>query len=93
MSDLSSKKRMHVAPSPLNAVKLDLGLFMMIGLLLWLVLENINISETIMLVALGSWSLIALLWVVVKTRAIIEKTSRQENHLVQNNSEQVDGEE
>ncbi len=72
-------KGLQVADSPLNGVKLDLGLFILVGLVLFVLLENINISQGIRFLVLGVWALFMLVWVVLKTKAIIKKTAQQGN--------------
>ena len=87
-SDSTDKKGLYVAPSPLNGVKLDLGLFILFGFVLFMVLENINISQGLRFLLLGCWALLMLVWVVVKTRAIIKKTSLQGNLFEQAGAEE-----
>jgi len=71
-------KGLQVADSPLNAVKLDLGLFILVGLVLFIFLESINISQGLRFLVLGVWALSMLVWVFIKTRVIIKKTALQE---------------
>lgn len=78
-------KGMQVADSPLNAVKLDLGLFILVGLVLFIFLESINISQGLRFLVLGVWALSMLVWVIIKTQVIIQKAASQENDAGQGN--------
>jgi len=80
----SAKKRLQVAPSPLNEVKLDIGLFILVGLILFLIVELVNIRQGLRFIVLGVWALSMLAWVVLKTQAIIKKTALQGNPLDNN---------
>ena len=66
-------KGMTVAPSPLNEVKLDLGIILAIGGLLLLVQGRVLDSLLLQLLALVSYGLIGLIWIVVRTRQVMAK--------------------
>lgn len=80
----SAKMRLQVAPSPLNEVKLDIGLFILVGLILFLIIELVEIRQGLRFIMLGVWALSMLAWVVLKTQAIIKKTALQGNPLNKN---------
>lgn len=86
----TSIKGLTVADSPLNGVKLDLGLFILVGLVLLVLLENISISQWLRFTILGTWALFMLTWIVFKTQAIIKKTALQGNALNENKTQSSD---
>ncbi|MBZ4193856.1 MAG: hypothetical protein LAE24_06045 [Candidatus Contendobacter sp.] len=71
-------KGMMVAPSPLNEVKLELGIILAIGGLLLLAQGRVLDSLLLQLLALVSYGLIGLVWIVVRTRRIMAKLSRDQ---------------
>ncbi|MCC6135905.1 MAG: hypothetical protein LM550_00725 [Candidatus Contendobacter sp.] len=74
-------KGMTVAPSPLNEVKLELGIILAVGVLLLLAQGRALDSLPLQLLALVSYGLIGLIWIVVRTRRIMAKFIRdQEQH-------------
>ncbi len=66
-------KGMTVAPSPLNEVKLDLGIILAVGGLLLLAQGRVLDSLLLQLLVLVSYGLIGLIWIVVRTRQIMAK--------------------
>ena len=66
-------KGMTVAPSPLNEVKLDLGIILAVGGLLLLAQGRVLDSLLLQLLALVSYGLIGLIWIVVRTRQVMAK--------------------
>lgn len=66
-------KGMTVAPSPFNEVKLDLGIILAVGGLLLLVQGRVLDSLLLQLLALVSYGLIGLIWIVVRTRQVMAK--------------------
>ena len=75
-------KGMTVAPSPLNEVKLELGIILAVGVLLLLAQGRVLDSLPLQLLVLVSYGLIGLIWIVVRTRRIMAKLSRdQEQHI------------
>lgn len=69
-------KGMTVAPSPLNEVKLDLGIILTVGGLLLLVQGKIVESLLVQLLVLVSYGLLGLCWIVIRTRKIMAGIAR-----------------
>ena len=64
-----------VAPSPLNAVKLELGMILAVGGLLLLAQGRVMDSLPLQLLALAGYGLLGLIWIVARTRRIMSKLS------------------
>lgn len=64
-------KRFQVAASPFNIVKLDLAIIAVIALILLIIIDRITDDFSSQLFLLFSYGVIALLWVVHKTRRVI----------------------
>ena len=69
-------KGMTVAPSPLNEVKLDLGIILTVGGLLLLVQGRIVESVLVQLLVLVSYGLLGLCWIVIRTRKVMAGIAR-----------------
>ena len=72
-----SKKGFGVAASPLNGVKMELGIALMSGLALWLVADSITGSITTQLLLLVSYGLISAGWLMARTRYVLQKFESQ----------------
>ncbi len=70
---VTGRQGMTVAPSPFNEVKLDLGVILTVGLVLLLVLGKALDSLPAQLLVLASYSLLGMLWLVVRTRRIMAR--------------------
>ena len=75
---LTGRKGMTVAPSPLNEVKLDLGIILTIGGLLLLVQGRIVASLLAQLLVLASYGALGLLWIVIRTRRVMAAVARDQ---------------
>lgn len=73
---VTGDKSLSVAPSPLNEVKLDLGVILVVGLLLLLVQGKVVASLTLQLLLLVSYGLLGLIWIVVRTRRIVARLAQ-----------------
>ncbi len=69
-------KGMTVAPSPLNEVKLDLGIILAVGVLLLLVQGRVVDSLPLQLLLLLSYGLLGMVWIVVRVRRVMAKLGR-----------------
>jgi hypothetical protein len=69
----SDPARLSVAASPLNPVKLDLGVILWVAALLWLVLSRIGASATLQILALAGFSCAGMVWLLARTRAVVRK--------------------
>jgi hypothetical protein len=77
-------KKMTVAPSPFNAVKLDLAIILIIGLLLFLLQEKITANLLAQILILSTFSLSAMLWLIVRTNRIVRGLKKR--HSTENES-------
>ena len=74
-------KGMTVAPSPLNEVKLDLAIILVVGLLLLLVQGRLLDSLLAQLLVLASYGVLGMLWIVIRARDILQRVARdREQH-------------
>lgn len=72
-----AEKGFGVAASPLNRVKLELGIILFVGLLLWLAVDSITgdvANQLLILAAFGGGS---ALWLVIRTRRILKQFGEQ----------------
>ena len=75
-------KGMTVAPSPLNEVKLELGIILAVGALLLLAQGRALDSLPLQFLLLTSYGLIGLIWIVVRTRRVMAKFIRDQEQRV-----------
>jgi hypothetical protein len=75
-NSVTGGKGMAVAPSPLNEVKLDLGIILTVGGLLLLVQGRIVESVLVQLLVLVSYGLLGLCWIVIRTRKVMAEIAR-----------------
>ncbi len=75
-SSVTGGKGMTVAPSPLNEIKLDLGIILTVGGLLLLVQGRIVESVPVQLLVLVSYGLLGLCWIVIRTRKVMAEIAR-----------------
>jgi hypothetical protein len=66
-------KGMMVAPSPLNEVKLDLGIILTVGVLVLLVQGRVMDSLPLQFLLLLSYGLLGMMWIIVRVRRIMAK--------------------
>lgn len=69
-------KGMTVAPSPLNEVKLDLAIILVVGMLLLLVQGRLMDGLPAQLLVLASYGVAGMLWIVVRTRKVLRRIVR-----------------
>lgn len=69
-------KGMTVAPSPLNEVKLDLAIILVVGGLLLLVQGRLLDSLLAQLLVLASYGLLGMLWIVIRVRNVLQRIAR-----------------
>jgi predicted neutral ceramidase superfamily lipid hydrolase len=69
-------KEMTVAPSPLNEVKLDLAIILVVGMLLLLVQGRLMDGLPAQLLVLASYGVAGMLWIVVRTRKVLRRIVR-----------------
>lgn len=62
-----------VPPSPLNPVKLELAIIMIVAVLLWAVHGRITADPLGQLLLLGGYGVLAMAWLVLRTRRILAR--------------------
>ena len=67
------KKGFGVAASPLNRVKLELGITLILGLLLWLAADSITASIASQLLLLLGYGFIGACWLIYRTRRVLQQ--------------------
>lgn len=67
------RKRLDVAPSPLNGVKLELGFILLAGIVLWLAADSITADVATQLLILLGFAVSAAAWLVWRTRRIVRQ--------------------
>ena len=73
------KSRLTVAPSPLNGVKLELGVLLAVGLCLWFVHERVAGDALWQLVLLFGYGAGAALWVVLRARRVSRAVAAEQH--------------
>lgn len=74
---VTGHKGLTVAPSPLNDVKLDLGVILTVGVVLLLVQGRVLDSLWLQVLLLASYSLLGMIWTVIRTRRIMARIARE----------------
>ncbi len=69
----SAGKGFGVAASPLNRVKLELGIILFVGLLLWLAVDSITAEVANQLLILAAFGGGGALWLVFRTRRTLRQ--------------------
>jgi len=69
----SDPARLSVAASPLNPVKIELGVILWVAVLLWLALSRIGASPTLQILALAGFSCVGMVWLLARTRSVVRK--------------------
>ena len=84
-----SGKFFAVAPSPFNAVKLGLGVIIIVGVLMVLVTGKLAASPAMQILLLSSYGVIAAVWLMFKTRQVVRVHAQtsSEKSLVNNELE------
>lgn len=68
---------LSVAPSPFNAVKLELAVVIIAGLLLWIVVDSITNSDAAQIVILLIFSIVSAGWLVLRTHLLIRRNAKK----------------
>lgn len=66
-------KGITVQASPFNAVKLDLALILIVGIVVLVAHERLVENQLGQLAILGGYGLAAMLWIVIRTRRVLKK--------------------
>ena len=65
-----------VAASPLNGVKLDLAIILVVGVLLLLVQGRVLDNLWLQLLLLSSYGLLGMLWIIVRARRVVARLAQ-----------------
>lgn len=72
-------KGFTVAASPFNAVKLDLALLVVVGLVLWIVHDRLVADQLGQLLLLWGYGVLAMGWVVLRTRRVVRRLAAEQD--------------
>ena len=61
-----------VAPSPLNAVKLDLGIIIVLSVIVWVLVSQLITDELMQFISLFVFGLLSTGWIILRTRRVIK---------------------
>jgi hypothetical protein len=65
-----------VPASPFNGVKLELGVALVLGAVLWLAADSITANLGGQLLLLTGYGLVSMLWLVMHTRRVLSRIER-----------------
>jgi len=63
----------RVPASPFNRVKLELGIILLLGLLLWLAADSITADADAQIGLLAGFGLAGMAWLVLRTRRVLHR--------------------
>jgi len=66
-----NKTGFTVAASPLNPVKLELGIILIIGFFLFFVVSSVIDSQMAQLGVLGGFGFLSMLWIIFRVRKLM----------------------
>jgi hypothetical protein len=69
----TGKAPFGVAASPFNRVKMELGIALIFGIVLWLVVDTITSSFGTQLLFLLGYGVVVSLWLIIRTRKILQQ--------------------
>ncbi len=75
---VTAGKGLTVAPSPLNEVKLDLGIILAVGVLLLLVQGRVVNGLLLQLLLLVSYGLLGMGWMLIRVRRVLARFEREQ---------------
>ena len=68
-----NKAGLRVVASPFNAVKLELAVIVVVGLVLWVVVDSITGNEITQIGILFGFGVAAAIWLVLRTRYLAQR--------------------
>ncbi len=68
---------LSVAPSPFNAVKLELAVILIVGLLLWIAVDSITNSDVTQIVILLVFGVFGAAWLILRTHILLRRIQNQ----------------
>lgn len=75
---VTGKSGMRVAPSPLNAVKLELGVILVVGALLVLIQGRLTDNLVTQLLVLVSYGGLGASWLIVRAHRILRRITGEQ---------------
>jgi ABC-type bacteriocin/lantibiotic exporter with double-glycine peptidase domain len=66
-----------VSASPFNGVKLDLAIILIIGVVFFMIVPQLIQSFAMQLLVLSLYGLVAMIWLIHKTRKILSKHAQE----------------
>ncbi|MGD8639296.1 MAG: hypothetical protein PVF34_06080 [Gammaproteobacteria bacterium] len=81
MNDINDnpKSGFQVGPSPLNAVKLELAIIIVIGLVFWIALDSITSNDVAQIGLLFLFGIVSAAWLVLRTRHLARRAAKSHN--------------
>jgi len=74
----SNKKSFNVEPSPLNPVKFELAIIILVGIVFWLVINSIIKDQVTQIILLLLYSCLGTGWTVLRIRNIVSRVRSQQ---------------
>ena len=74
---------MTVSASPLNSVKLELGVILFIAVIVWLVVEKMVAETWGQLIWLGLYGIVSMCWLIWRTRRTYRQWTQGKHHETQ----------
>jgi len=71
------RQGLSVAPSPFNAVKLELAVILIVGLLLWIAVDSITNSDVAQIVILLVFGVLGAAWLILRTHILLRRLQNQ----------------
>ena len=76
LKDKPPKSAFSVAASPFNGIKLELAIILIVGFVLWLVLDSITDNDLTHVAALLIYSCSAAAWLAWRVRSIVQQIEK-----------------
>ncbi len=73
-------KGFSVAASPLNSVKLELIIILIVAGLFWLLLDGLIVNEILQVTLLGLYGITGMAWIIFRTKHILKQVSKTPNN-------------
>ena len=77
--DKPSKSAFSVAASPFNGIKLELAIILIVGFVLWLVLDSITDNDLTHIAVLFVYSCSTALWLAWRVRNIMQQMEKYQS--------------
>ncbi len=68
-----ARRSLSVAPSPLNGVKFELGVILLVGVILLLVVGRLVADAGTQLLLLAGYGVLGMVWLIVRTRRVLRR--------------------